>query len=211
MQEFWVILSNGDLISHLGFWSYLLVAVLTFLEGPAVTLVAATIAGAGNLNPWLVFLAAGAGNFTADIGWYTLGYLGQFDTLKRYMPGLTRFDLQINRLQQDIHQNAIRRLLFTKLSMNWATIPTIVTAGMARVSWFRLLPIGLMAEVIWTGALVLAGFYLGNYLSSLKLSLEILAVVGGIISVITIVLAIKKFIAPAKFDPNLVLPSGDNQ
>jgi membrane protein DedA with SNARE-associated domain len=197
MHEFWTALSNGNLIANLGVWNYLLIAILASMEGPAVTLIAATIAGAGQLNPWLVFLAAGAGNFSGDVGWYTLGYAGRFDTLKRYLPGLARFEPQISRLERDIHRRAVRLLLISKLTLSWATIPTIISAGMAHVPWARLLPAVLIAEVVWSGSLVLAGFYLGNYISSLKLSLEILAGIGGLSSVIIAYLYLRKFRTPA--------------
>jgi len=195
MQEFWAFLSSGTLAPHLGGWSYLLIVALACIEGPLATLLAATLAGAGSLNPWLVFLAAGIGNFSGDTGWYLLGYLGQFDTLKRYLPGLARFDPQISLLQRDIHQNVAGRLLFSKLSMSWTVVPTLITAGMARVSWFKLLPVNLLAEVIWTGSLVLLGFHLGNYTNNLELGLKILAIVGGTASVFTIIWPIKKLLA----------------
>lgn len=199
MEELWNLLNNSTLISDLGPWSYLLIALLALLEGPAVTLIAATMTGTGSLNPWLVFLAAGAGNFTGDICWYTIGYLGQFDTLKRFAPGLRRFDPHISRWQQNISENASKRLLFTKLSLSWAVIPTLITAGMARVPWLSLAPVHLLAEVAWSGGLVLAGFYLGDYLAGLQDSLQTLAAVGGAASMVTLGLPLVKFAAASLF------------
>jgi membrane protein DedA with SNARE-associated domain len=112
-------------------------------------------------------------------------------------------------LQQDIHQKAVSRLLLTKFSLSWAVIPTIVTAGMARVAWSRLLPADLLAEVIWTGSLVLAGYYLGNSLTNLELGLKILATTGGVASVITLIGPVGKFITSIIFKNNQIL-SGDN-
>lgn len=193
MQELWNLLNNSALVSDPGLWSYLLIALLALLEGPAITLAAATLAGAGRLNPWLVFLAAGAGNFTGDICWYTIGYLGQFETLKRFMPGLGRFDPYIKRWQQNISKNATRRLLFTKLSLSWAVIPTLITTGMARVPWTSLAPAHLLSEVAWTGSLVLTGFYLGDYVTSLESGLNTLAAVAGVASIVTMGLPLVKF------------------
>jgi membrane protein DedA with SNARE-associated domain len=210
MQELWNLLNNSALVSDPGLWSYLLIALLALLEGPAITLVAATMAGTGSLNPWLVFLAAGAGNFTGDICWYSIGYLGQFETLKRFVPGLGRFEPQIGRLQQDISQNAIKRLLFTKLSLSWAVIPTLVTAGMARVPWISLAPANLLAEVAWTGSLVLAGFYLGSYLTGLQAGLNTLAMVGGVASIVTMGLPVVKFAAAHVFKNHQPILSGDD-
>lgn len=199
MEELWNLLTHNALATDPGPWSYLLIALLALLEGPAVTLLAATMTSTGSLNPWLVFLAAAAGNFTGDIGWYTIGYLGRFDTLKRWAPGLRRFDPYISRWQQNITENAGKRLLFTKLSLSWAAIPTLITAGMARVPWSSLAPVHLLAEVAWTGSLVLAGFYLGDYLTSLQDSLQTLATVAGVASMVTLGLPTIKFAAARAF------------
>ncbi|MBK8797177.1 MAG: hypothetical protein IPM07_12895 [Anaerolineales bacterium] len=60
----------------LGHWSYLIIAILVFIEGPAVTLVAAAMAATGILRVDLVFVAAAIGNFLADSTWYGIGYMG---------------------------------------------------------------------------------------------------------------------------------------
>lgn len=209
MEELWNLLNNNALVSDLGLWSYLLIMLLALLEGPVITLVAATMASTGSLNPWLVFLAAGAGNFTGDLCWYTIGYLGQFDTLKRFAPGLRRFDPYISGWQQNISKNAGKRLFLTKLSLSWAAIPTLITAGMARVPWLSLAPVHLLAEVAWTGGLVLAGFYLGDYLAGLQDSLQTLAAVGGAASIVLLALPAVKFAAARVFKNQQAVLSGD--
>ena len=210
MQELLNLLMNSAQVPDPGLWSYLLIMLLALLEGPAITLVAATLAGTGSLDPWLVFLAAGAGNFTGDICWYTIGYLGQFETLKRFAPGLRRFDPYVSRWQQDIAQNAVKRLLVNKLSLSWAVSPTLVTAGMARVPWVCLVPANLLAEVAWTGSLVLVGFYLGNYLTGLQAGLNILATVGGAVSMVTMGLPVIKFAAARIFNNHQPILPGDH-
>ena len=62
IQQFWAALSSGAIPPGLGYWSYLFIAILAFMEGSVTTLVAAALAGAGVLNPGLVFLSAGIGN-----------------------------------------------------------------------------------------------------------------------------------------------------
>lgn len=66
-------LAHGSL-PDLGAWSYVILVLLVFIEGPAATLVAATMAAAGILRADLVFLVSVFANFLADVFWYLIGY-----------------------------------------------------------------------------------------------------------------------------------------
>ena len=173
-------ITAGEIITSLGYWNYLIIAVLVALEGSATTLMAAALAGAGVLNPILVFFAAATGNFAADSGWYFLGYCGRFDTLKERIPFLKRFESHVDALSNTVHQHAVKFVVITKLTLGLATIPTLIAAGMARVSWLKLLPASIISEVIWTGALVMLGMYLGDYVSEINESMRLIALIGGV-------------------------------
>jgi membrane protein DedA with SNARE-associated domain len=181
IQLLWTAIVTGNILPDLGYGSYVLIAILVALEGPGVTLAAAAMAGSGVLNPWLVLMAAGLGNFGSDAGWYMLGYLGHFELLKKHVPAVKKFATQIACLEQNIYDQAVKLLLVTKLSLGIAVIPTLVAVGMARVPWPKLLPVSLISELIWTGGLVLAGFFLGDFLTRLELGLRIMVIGGGIV------------------------------
>src|SRR5574340_896441 len=76
-------IKSGQL-PQLGFWTYVLLAVLVAIEGPIATLLGAAAASAGLMRPVPVFLAAAAGNLTADSLWYTLGYLGKAEWILHF-------------------------------------------------------------------------------------------------------------------------------
>lgn len=168
-------------LDWLGNLSYVALALLVAVEGPIVTLFGGLAAAAGYMRWEFVFLAAAFGNFLADMGWYGLGYLGGFDTLMRRFPRLRRYEPQIGVLQHEMHNHALKLLLVSKFTMGVAIIPTLIAAGMARVSWRRLIPVSLAAETIWTGVLVVAGYYLGDYITQLEQGLQYLALVGVIV------------------------------
>ena len=186
IQQLWTAFSNDAIPPGLGYWSYLLIAILAVMEGAATTLVAAALAGAGVLNPWLVFVAAGVGNASADAAWYWLGRLAHFDTLAAHLSWLRRFEPQITQLEQKVKVNGPRLYLITKLGMWPAVIPTLIAAGMARVSWRKMLLVSAVSEPIYTGGLVVAGFFLGNYLSQLRFGLEWLWWGSGVVLVLVL-------------------------
>ena len=179
-------------------WQYLLIFLGVAIEGPGVTLTAAALAGAGFLDPLLVFLCAGAGNLIGDFCWYLIGYFGHFETLLRRFPRLVRFAPQIDQMKADVAQSAPRMLFIAKLAFGVASIPTLVAAGVVRVPWQRVVPIQILGEVIWTGAMVLLGLFLGQYVSRIQKDLRIAALVSGVIFVLFLIWVVRRRIKPGK-------------
>lgn len=191
IRQFWTTLGSSPVLPNLGPWSYLLIALLVAVEGSVTTLVAAALAGAGILNPGLVFVAAGIGNATADAAWYWLGRLERLDTLATRLPWLRRFEPQIAQLEQNIKASGPRLYLITKLCIWPAVIPTLIAAGMARVSWRKMILVSAVSETIWTGGLVLVGFFLGSYLNQLRAGLQWLSLSLGVAVVLALPLLLK--------------------
>lgn len=162
-------------------WQYLLIFLGVAIEGPAVTLAAAALAGTGVLDPYCVFLSAASGNVTGDLCWYLLGRMGKIETLMRWFPSLARLRPQIERLKQEVARRALRMLFVAKLALGVASIPTLIAAGIARVPWLRVLGIQLLGEVIWSGTLVLFGVFLGQYVALLEKDLRIASLAGSVI------------------------------
>jgi membrane protein DedA with SNARE-associated domain len=150
------------------------------------------LAGVGFLDPVFVFLCAGAGNLTGDLCWYLLGYFGHFEALVRRFPQLVWLVPQIEQMKAEVLQRAPRMLLIAKLALGVASIPTLVAAGVARVPWQRVVLVQLLGETIWTGALVLFGLFLGQYVSRLQKDLRIAALVSSVIFVLLLLWVIRR-------------------
>lgn len=180
LEQAWSAIQTGQL-PDLGFWSYVILILLVFLEGPAATLVAATMAATGILRADLVFLSAMLGNLLADVCWYALGYFGGNRRMLFRIGLVRRHWFTIRRLRKDVRNRAARIYLLTKMSMGLLAIPLLVASGMARVPWYRLALVSLVVEPIWNALLVLAGFRLGEYVSDLENGLQLLAVVGTLV------------------------------
>jgi len=147
-------------IQSLEGWSYILLALLVAVEGPLTTLAGAVAASAGFLNPVLVFASASIGNLAADTVWYSVGYLGKSEWLVKYGRWFGIKEKLVEHLQKDI-QTHIRKILFAaKLTLGFV-VPTLIAAGLARIPMKRWFGVLFAAECIWTGGLVLAGYYFG--------------------------------------------------
>ena len=178
-QQFWAGLVGGTL-PQWGVWSYILLAILVAIEGPSATIIGAIIASRGAMRPDWVFVAASLGNLSADIGWYTLGYLGRFEILTKHIGWLRQRRAKISQLEGEIREHTVKILLPAKLTLSMM-VPTLIAAGMARVPWQRWLPIVLLGEFLWTGSLVIGGYYLGESIRRLEQGLQLVAIIGAVV------------------------------
>ena len=167
-------------------WAYILLALLVAVEGPVTTLAGAVAASTGYLNPILVFVAAAIGNLIADTLWYSLGYLGKIEWLLRYGGKLGIKETTLARLQTDVHDH-IRKILFiAKLTLGFV-VPTLIAAGLARVPMKRWFGVLFSAECLWTGTLVLIGYYFGYMIQRIETNLRWVSV-GGTVVIIALIL-----------------------
>jgi membrane protein DedA with SNARE-associated domain len=169
-----------------GGWAYIFIALLVAVEGPITTLAGAVAASAGYLNPVLVFVAAGIGNLTADILWYSLGYLGKIEWLMHYGGWLGIKESSLARLQKDIHVHIHKILFVAKLTLGFV-VPTLIAAGLARVPFKRWFGVLFAGECLWTGGLVLAGYYFGYMIQRIETNLRWVSVGGGVIFIAIVI------------------------
>jgi len=202
-QQFWFDLQNGQL-PELGNWNYVLLSVLIVWQGPLATMLGGAAASAGLLRPSLVFLAGIVGNLTADILWYTVGRTGRIERL--FKGGrLGKHSGRFSLMQNAMSRHATKVLLFAKLTSGFA-IPALVAAGVTRVSWKKWFPIVFIGETIWTGLLVLIGFYATEALKQVEQGLQLFLVGTIFISLILAVWFIPRWLKQSEM---LNLPASE--
>jgi membrane protein DedA with SNARE-associated domain len=162
---------NISQITSLGLFSYLILALLVALEGPITTLVGAAAAALGYLNPVIVFFAAAAGNLTADTLWYTLGYIGKIDWVNRFGVRLGVNKEKLIHLEDTLHDHARRILFISKLTVS-PMIPALIATGLIKYPWRRWFPAVFAGEMIWTGSLVMIGYFGVQAISKVELGVE---------------------------------------
>lgn len=181
-----VLLVRSNQIPDLGYWNYVLLALFVAIEGPIATLIGAAAASAGILQPALVFVAASTGNLTADSLWYYLGYVGNVQRILHYGRFLGVRPRHLERLTQAMHDHAPRILFLAKISSAFI-IPSLIAAGLARVPWRRWFPVVFSGEMVWTGILVLAGYYATEAIKKIEKGIEYVALAGSILFIIFLV------------------------
>lgn len=185
-------IKSGQL-PQVGIWTYVLLSVLVAVEGPIATLLGAAAASAGLMRPWYVFFAAALGNITADSLWYSLGYMGRIEWLFHFGKRLgIRRDL-LEHLKHNMEKHATKVLFLAKLTVSFV-IPSLITAGLLRLPWRRWFPALIAAETIWTGSLVLIGYYTTEAIKRVERGVEYAALTASILFVIFLIFTGRRLI-----------------
>jgi membrane protein DedA with SNARE-associated domain len=171
-----------------GVWSYLVLALLVAVEGPIATLLGAAAASAGVMRPGLVFFAASAGNLIADTLWYSIGYAGKLEWFWRFARRLGIRHEQLEHLQHHMRKHAARILFFAKLSMS-LMIPSLIAAGLVKAPWRRWFPAVFSGELIWTGSLVLIGYYTTEAMKRVEQGIEYFILGASVVFIFFLFLA----------------------
>lgn len=172
LQMFWTSLQNGHL-PELGYWNYFILSFLIVLNGPAATLLGGAAANAGLLRPQFVFLAGISGNLIADVFWYNVGARGKTKWILKHGRRIGVRQKHLDKLSEGMKQHVVKILLMAKISVGLA-VPTLLVAGITRVPWRKWFPVVFLGEAIWTGILVVIGYYATEAIKQTEQGLEAL-------------------------------------
>ena len=192
IKQFIDIINTGQ-ITSLGIWSYFLLAFLVAIEGPIATLLGAAAASEGLMHPEFVFIAAAAGNLTSDTLWYTLGLIGKIEWLFRFGRRLGINPGYLDRLEAVLRKHAPVILFFSKLTVS-PMIPALIATGLIRYPWRRWFPSVFAGEMIWTGSLMLIGYFGLLAIKKVQLGIEHAILGGTVIFIIFIILMGRQFL-----------------
>ncbi len=78
-------------------------------------------------------------------------------------------------------------------------IPTLIAAGLAKVPWKRWMPPLVIGETIWTGSLVITGFYATEAIKQVEKGIHYIGIGGSILFVLAIsIWILRKFIGKSE-------------
>jgi len=191
-QSFFQALRSGEL-PQLGIWSYILLFFLVAIQGPVGTLEGAVAASAGLMKPGWVFVAAMAGSLVDDTLLYSLGYFGKMDWVLQFgnKRGIRAEPLE--RLQNGMRDHAASILFVAILTMGMI-IPALIAAGLVKAPWKRWFPPILIGELIWTGLMLLIGFYATEAVFRVERGIDYAALGGAVIFVVFLIVAGRRFL-----------------
>ncbi len=175
-------LMQAGALPHLGDWDYVLLVLLSILQGPVASLLAGTAAAAGLVQVGWVFLAICTGNLVTDLLWYAIGRLGKIDWLFRTKRLFNVPRKRVEQIRSIITDRSSTIMTLAKISTGFV-LPTMIATGLAQVPWKRWLPSLMAVELLRTGTLTLVGFYSAQALSQILKGFSYLTILATIVFV----------------------------
>lgn len=151
-------------LQHYGYW---LMLPLMIIEGPIVTIFAATMASLGAFNVWLVLLFSIAGDMIGDVLLYGAGFkwgLKFVDSAGKYM-GITRN--LVEKMEKYFAKHG-GKTIFAVKSTTGLCWTTFVAAGIVKMDFKKFVKYSFLGGIVWSGFLVAMGYFYGYLWRQIK-------------------------------------------
>jgi membrane protein DedA with SNARE-associated domain len=143
--------------SYLG---YPIISVFALVEGPVITVMLGSIVKLGYLNFFLVYFAVMLGDIIGDTFLYYLGYRYGDKSIQKVKH---RFDIKeyhIEKVKNMFHKNKYLILFTSKITNGFGfSLVVLLTAGIVRIPFILYFFVNLVAQFIWSGALLFLGYH----------------------------------------------------
>lgn len=173
------------------FSRYALIYIGCLFEGPIMMMTGGFLWRFGQFSFLPLYLTLVAGDFTADMLWYTVGRQGARRLMTGKVPrwlGIT--EERIARAEELFHKYHTKILIISKLTAGFGfALVVVLVAGMTRVPLRRYTLIMLLGGFVWTGFLVTVGYFFGNIYAVIPPALK---VYFAVVAVIIALWALKK-------------------
>ncbi|MBM6402968.1 VTT domain-containing protein [Phycicoccus sp. CSK15P-2] len=146
--------------------AYLVIATLMLLEGPATTLAAGSMVGAGQLALLPVWLLAVGADVVADSVLFGVGRWGRHPRVRRILARLGLGAERLDRLQHGIGRHLPRVMIGAKL-VDVSAVPAFLAAGLAGVPYRRFVVWTALTSAVRAAVLVALGVLAGHQLDAL--------------------------------------------
>lgn len=140
---------------------YAVVGPLVLAEGPAATVLAGSMVGAGVALFWPILAIVVAADVAADSALFLLGRLGNRPRVARLLVRLGLTPARRQRLTEAVHHSLPRVVISAKLA-DLLAVPSYLATGLAGVSYRRFVAWVASASVIRSAALIGLGVLFGR-------------------------------------------------
>lgn len=173
-------------LSSITQYSYLLIFILMFVEGPIVTYAASFAASLGVFNVWIILVLAILGNILPDILFYSIGRYGRHVLSSKFFKLFKLRHSRIIKLEKMLHKHFVKALIVIKLTP-FLPIPGLIIAGFIRIKFLRFVKYSLFITLPYTLFFLILGYYSGisyvalsNILNNGTMGLLVLVIIVGL-------------------------------
>lgn len=153
-------LSDPQVLHYIKTFGYPSLFLIMIIEGPIITIIGAFLASLGFFNVGIIFLLSVLGDIVGDILLYALGYWGGSRILSRAERWLRINFITMEKLRHFFTLHGQRTIFYVKSTTGLCWI-TFILAGTLKMDFRKFLRASFLGGIIWSGFLVLSGFFFG--------------------------------------------------
>jgi membrane protein DedA with SNARE-associated domain len=141
-------------------YGYLLVFVLSVIEGPVVGLIAGFLVSIGDFDPYIIFIVLVLGDLVGDVIYYAIGRYGRESFLHKYGHYIGATPERILRIEKVFEKHDWKLLLFAKTQALGS--PILVGAGVAKMPFWPFVWYNFLGTLPKVFLFEVAGLYFGK-------------------------------------------------
>jgi len=151
-------------LKNYGYW---LMLPLMVIEGPIVTVLAATMAALGAFNVFIVLGFSILGDLIGDALFYGLGYKWGMTFVHRFGKYIGITESLVLRMEKYFEKHG-GKTIFAVKSTTGLCWTTFVAAGIVKMNFKKFMQYSFFGGIVWSGFLVAMGYFYGFLWRDLK-------------------------------------------
>jgi len=166
---------------------YFIFYLISIVEGTFTTVAAGVTTGFGYYNIYLIILIAIAGDLTADIIYYIIGYKSRNMLLERYGHYLGMTKERIDKIERRVQKHFTETMLIVKLSP-FIPVPGLIAIGASHVSIKKFIKMSFLITAPKSIFFALLGFYSIKTYMYLNIYINNISYIIGIVTLLSIII-----------------------
>lgn len=159
---------------------YALIIVLACAEGPILSMLFGVLIRFDLFPFWPVYAALMAGDLIGDIVWYYIGYRYGHGFIRRFGHRFGITEESVARMTKFFHKYKHPILFISKITNGLGlALVTLMTAGMAKIPFWKYMLVNLLGQLIWSGFLLGVGYFFSNLYIQIDNILGRITIIAG--------------------------------
>lgn len=186
------------------FYRYPIIFVATVIEGPIIMMLSGVMLRLSVVSFLPILVTLIAGDLIGDVFWYSLGYHFAHPIAEKYghFVGLTSEVLEKTKSMFKNHPTKI--LFISKITMGFGfALAVLVAAGMSKMSFKKYLMVNFLGQFIWTGLLLVIGYFFGNLYVEINNDLKIATTVASVVILFFVFRGINSYLRTRNMEKDL--------
>jgi membrane protein DedA with SNARE-associated domain len=161
---------------------YGFILILGIIEGPILSITLGILLRIGYFSFLPIYIVLVISDLIGDVILYTIGYFYGFKSVLKLGKWFGLTEKHIEKVQIMFKRHHEKILFTSKLTGGFGfSVATILTAGISKIPFFRFISINGLGQLIWTGLLLIIGYFFGSFYMSIP------SIVGKIIFITLII------------------------